>query len=493
MVNVDYKNLFGGVDSRSNYSQEDKKITFWEESKNVEVFGKAIRRMNGCFNVLDSDFSGQITAIGEHEIYGGFHSRLVTLEGKYYRFNEKNGSSAAVKTGLTTNSQSRPWITQFRDKCVVITGYDDPFLDDGTSITQTTLYDEKSVYGTCGAEFHGHLFIGSGRTLYWSAAGDPTDWTTSNDAGFDANFNGNILSIIPYSEYLVILTTQNIYLWSGYDNTTFQKVLFSRTGVQSKFAACKYEEKIYVFTQEGLFQLEQLGDMAQLNVREPLSFRIIDSLADDLDTGRMGDIRIVPYEQNKQIWCYIPIKNQSGLYRCWIANFANNKDSKVISFYPREGLAITAAGSLKGEIFTGTSTGKIYKENKGNDFDGTVIDWSVKLSFSLGKFSIIKYVEFLKLQASASVYNKFTLNKGFNEEFYKSTDIDYVVSSQYGIWDESNWDESYWASEFDRLTRTLGLHRRFTSIQLEFKGDEADDNIYLYGMTFINAKATNEI
>jgi len=495
MATVDYiDKLYGGVDSRKTYDEEGK-VIYWDSSKNVCIDGKTIKKCLGqTSKVQNSGYA--CLGLGEYERNGVYFSRAIFSDGKYYNLDEVNGSlSPARKTGLSIDS--KPYFTQYKDKIVVLTGKDDPFLDNET-ITQTTFFDTTGVYGTCAEEFAGKLFIGSGKTLYWSATGDPTGWdyagADANDAGFDANFLGDIVNLFKMGDYLIVYTTQAIYFWSGYDFKTFQKTHFSNIGIASKNNVCIFDEKHFVFNEFGFFQLEQTGDMAQLNSSLPLSYRVHQEMMEEIDKGRVDEIKLVAYEDKRQIWIYIPIKNQAGIYKCWVADFQNYYDSKVIAFYNREGNSITSAASLKNKIYTGTSTGKIYEEDKGYTFDGSVIDANCYITISMGDKAQQKSAEFLKIYAESLIVNDFKLELAYDGKYYNAVTKDITINHPYYIMDVTPLDTAPLGDGNDMLSlRQNNNIKRFTTVRLGFKATESVENFHLNGFSFFNVKKNRAI
>ncbi len=481
-------NLFGGIDSRKNYTSSEGNIIYWDSAKNVYIDGKTIKRCKGQTQKLTNSPGSYIClGLGEFEKNGIFYSRAVFSDGKYYHYNETTGYlSTAKKIGLSTIS--KPYFFQYKDKLCVITGRNDPFLDNGLTITQTTLYNEKSVYGTCGSEYAGRVFIGSGSGLYGSANGDPTDYTTSEDAFYDGNYHGDIKNLLKLGDYLMVYTTQNIYTFSGYDWQTFQKTHFSDVGIAGAYNVCKFQDKHFVFTLNGLFELSQLSEMAQFNAKNSLSYRVHEEIMGELDKNRLAEVELVPYSDKQQIWIYIPLKNESNIYKCWIADFQNYYDSKIIAFYPREANAVTCAASLKGKIYSGTSSGKIYREDYGETFDGIVIDSEIKITFTLGDDSKNKYVDIMKLLHSNEEYNNYTLERSYNGKYWQASDKDITVSTPYYVLGIDAIGTKPLGDGSDRLSKIIPLNKRFESCKLNFKTDTTLQNFQIHGVSFVNAK-----
>lgn len=368
---------------------------------------------------------------------------------------------------------------QFKEYLVVITTKDDPFVDDGTNLYPTDLYTDKGVYGTCGAAFHGRIFIADGNTLYWTAANTYNDWTTANDAGYKDDFVSDIVDMKVFGSYLVIWTKSDVYYLSGYDPTDFRFDQWGKMGVFSKYANCEFDNNIYTFTNGGLYPLEVTGDMAQVRFVQALSDKIA-PLLEEVDQDRLNEVMVVPYEKRKQIWVYLPIKGKPGIYKAYILNMMNKADSgSPLAWYTREGKPITHAIQYNGEIYSATSDGKIYKEDFGDTFDGDTIEseiWFEPLSFNSAR---VKNCDEFKTFWDAQYNNKCKIGLKYNgkADNIKYRDIDLSSKKK---------------TVTDILSKTIPLKGEFSSIQFGIITDAADEDYMFYGGTFINLKETGE-
>lgn len=371
-----------------------------------------------------------------------------------------------------------PYFFQFQNKLVVITGMTDPFTDDGTTITQTGLYTARSVYGTCGAAFNGRIFIGSGNAIYWTAANSTTDWTTANDAGFKTDLNGTVVDMRVFGSYLMIWTTSDVYYLSGYDPSDFKFDHWSDNGVSSRFANVEFDERIYTFYNKALFPIEVTGDIAQVRFQNPLSYKISD-LLEEVNSDRLDEIIVVPYEKRKQIWCYVPVDTGSTIYKAYVLNLINQDTNAPSAWYTREGNAITCAAQFKGEVYTGTINGEIYKEDSGDDFDGNAIVstlWFTAFTFGSSR---VKNCEEFKAWFDIQNDNKFDFKLKYDGE---EDDID---TNAVDLSSDSK-------AVVGRISELIPLRDEFTTIQIGLSTDALDEDYILYGGTFMNLRTTNE-
>ena len=383
-------------------------------------------------------------------------------------------SSTLSKSGLAGTS---PYFFQFQSKLIVGTGGDDPFTDNGANIVQTGLYTARTVYGTCGVSYNGRIWIANNHTLYWSAANTTNDWTTAQDAGYKDDINGIIVALHKYQGNLYIFTTSDIYILSGYDPSDFRIDHYSNTGIFSEKSVVIFDEKLYVWANNGLYPIETLSEIAQITVKQGFTFRI-SNLFQEIDKDRLNEIILVPYNDRKQIWCYVPIENETGLYKAYIANFINTED-QLISFYTREALPITCVTNFKGKIYTGTSDGHIFLEDSGDKFNEDAIEselWFPVMSF--GDSRIKKIKDFIAWFNPRSV-NKFTWK--------------YIIDGDEANPIEWSIDLTHRQNENkDRLSEFLPIMPdQFSTIKIGFSTTATDEDFELYGFEFIGLKAIN--
>lgn len=493
MTDVDILDIFGGMDTRLNYKQSGK-ILFMDDAKNIDIYGKSVRRTRGQTTKLEITGTS-ILGMSKHEVSGIFGLRAITGDGNYYRIDPPTGVYTSAKSGLSASA--KPYFFQFGSKLINITGYDDPFVDDGSSITQTTFYDTYSKYGKGGISFRGRIFIWDGSLLAWSAANTTDTWVAEGDAGYKDNFNGDIIRVEVFSEYLLIFTTSDVYLMSGDSNDNFSFSNYSDIGIFSRFQVCKFFRKIYLFNMgdnRGLFPIESLGDLSQIRVADPISFRVSNSFI-DIDKTRIDEIIVVPFEDRKQIWIYVPIENESGLYKCWIANFENLDDSKIVSFYYREANPITCACDLNGKIYTGTSDGKIYEECVGDTFDGNIIE-----SYALWAQQYFGSQRIKKCRKFKALFNCFSINKctmfwAYDGDHFSPDDenIDLIdIHDSYFELDGDELDGNKVSAVSDWVSEIMFLQSKFNSVQFGIKTENEGEDYIFAGGTFLNVSVTNK-
>lgn len=480
---------FGGLNSQLGFN--DTKILYFNDSVNADIFQGAVRRARG--QELKLTLPSKVLGMGEHEdLNGDFSLHAICDDGKHYSVEPLTSTYVSVNTGLSTSS--KPYFFQFQHKLIVCNGENDAYYlnDDGTTITQTTFYNTYNKYPTCGVSFSGRIFLARDNLLAWSAANTLTAWDTTTyegDAGYKDNFNGKITSLHVFSNYMIIVTTTDIYLLSGSDNTSWNFQHYSDTGVKSKNAVTKIDNKLYLWN-NGLFPIEYTGDMAQVRIADALTVLIQNNLI-DIDTFRLNEINLVTYPERKQIWAYIPVKNKEGIYRAWIINFESYTKNKTVSCYRREANPVTCACEFRGKIYSATSTGKIYQEDTGNLFDTNPIVSEFKFNpLRLGTQRLKSNYEVIQLIMNAKSVNKFKFTTAYDGDFYDPSEIDVddiTVEDNYYVLNQTEIGVGDASVVNDYVMTTVNILDEWCIIQCGIKTDTAEEDYILEGLIFLDS------
>ena len=497
MADCDLMGPFAGLNTLDSLLQSETKTMSFSDALNVDLFGTTLRRCRGQRTVLT--LPAGILGLSQHEINGSFFMRAICSDGTYYRVEPLTATyTASSKTGLVG---TKPYFFAFNDNLIALTGADDPFIDNGTTIAQTTFHTTyPSKYGTVGISFAGRCFIADGTMLAWSAANSMTGWDNTlfaNDAGNKNDFIGTIIALQKFSNYLVIFTTENIYLMSGSDNASFAVQLYANVGIQSRNNVVRIDNTIYYWDGiNGMYPLVYSGDLAEVNTGDPITYLVKNSI-NNIDTFRLDEIILIPYQNRKHIWAYVPIVNHTPLDFCWIINMENKVARNMITCYPRQANPITCACNLRGDIYSGTSTGKIYKEDNGNDFDGTPITnayfWSNPFRFGTNRLKTI--YDKMMLTFNSQSRNKCQFQIRYDATFYNpdQQSLDSLdIEDAYYVLNETEVEANQLGIVDDYVTVIVSIHDRWTIVQFGLAATEAGDDWILHGATFLDNRITNE-
>ena len=489
MKDKDYSDFIGGIDSRDSYIPE-KEAYFFEDCLNVDKVGKNWIKTRGCQAVItmtDEYSKGQ----AEYDYIGTKFLVYLTNLGNVYSWDDITNEPMLKISSLTP--ESSPYFFQYYNKFFILTGLDDGYILDYASTPQYSqcgLLAARGAYGKFGESFAGRAFIASGRTLYYSALGLPSDWLTANDAGLFTNFHSDITGLKKYGEYLIIYTKTGPWILSGDNPSNFIITEGSAAPIiLSKFGMCNFNTFHFAYS-DGIVPV-QLNSLGQISGGEPVSFRINDNLTEEIDIDRLSEIIMIPYEDRNQIWMYVPQKGVEGLKRCWIIDFNHFFDKKkIIAFFPREGKTITTACKYKNSIYSADSSGKIYKENSGTTFDGEEINWNIKLpKMDFGNRSRMKSCQFIRLWVSKLTINNFDVTE-ISMDGEEDTETIAVEDETIPLYDEDNWDEAYVLSAGYIYEDIFAMDT--PAYQFKFSGSNGQDIIFS-GISFLYLRLLNSV
>ncbi len=487
MKTVDFFDLTGGIDARPSYDEikENVKKTFWNDATNIVPDGQLIKRCNGTTDILNNllPTSAEIVGIAEYKFGDTPLLFINTNEGKLYLYNQVLNKLIEKRTGLS--NANKYFYTEYNNKLVVCNGYDETFLYDAASdsIIKTGISTAKGIRGNLATAYAGRLFVTEGSDIYWSALGNPTDWVTEKDAGYALDIDEPITGMISTDEYIVIWTVNSVYLFTGTEPANFQVQRFGDTGLKSKHNVCRFNNDIYFYS-DGLRTIKGFGDLGQSRISSELT-TLISKEFDNVDSKRLQDIILVPYHNKKQIWMYLPQKNQSELPLCWVIDFQH---SPRIIYYKRKAKPIISAAAFNGQILTGSSSGKLYEEDKGDSFDGTSIksEW-ISPWFSFGRRSQKKTAKSLIIWHDSYEKNNYNLQISYDSRKIHAGSYDISLSNNYGTYDSAYYDIDYYADS-DKLKIIKGINKRFNSVQIKISSSSDTDYFSIYGFSFENVR-----
>jgi hypothetical protein len=471
--------ISGQISTRGNFCfSEDGKILLVSDNIALNIFQYTL---STAWNVTTGIYSGISinisTSFGLNKLYALFISNnnnvyMISYNAQY--FIHQTSQLSVAKSSLVGTS---PYFFQFQEKLIVITGGDDPFADSGTSITQTGFYTQWGVYGSVGMVYNNNVFIADGKTLYWAETNTYNEW----NADYYKQFDSDIIGLKPFGSYMMIWTKTKVYYLSGFNSSEFSFQEWGDYGVFSKYANCLFDNNIYTFCNNNFYPIEVTGDMAQTRFVQSLSYKI-QNLLEEVDQDRLDEVLVVPYEKRKQIWVYIPVSGESGIYKAYIFNFLNHiETNSPIAIYTRESNPITCATPFKGEIYTGTSDGKIYKEDEGSDFDGVAIVSDLKFTeMTFGTSKTKKLKDFMAW-----------LNPNYDNKFI----FYYIVNGNISNKKSINIDLSAKKdNNKDRLSRYMPIAlNQFSNIQIGISTDALDEDYELLGFEFLGLMLSNSV
>jgi hypothetical protein len=492
MSNYLYYNLSGGIDYRSSKTALglDTKKIYWSDAKNVEVSKTgAIARMNG--NRLFSESSAGAEITGMHKYLKGGSASLVlnTAEGKFFFYDSASDAFIEKKTGL--NESAKPSYVNYLNGMICSNGVDDPFFfETGVSseIVQCNATDaaDHPIRGTAIAVYKGRVWIGDSGTLYYSALGRYDDWTSEDDAGFIANFHNDssrIVALKNYKEYLAIYKEDQTYLLSGSSPDNFTIVPFADKGSVSSRGVATIENRQYFFN-NGVYTLEQVGELNQIRLSSEVSGRIHSEI-NSINIQRYSEIIALPYENKRQIWFFMPYNSFEFLNTVWIYDYEHSAWYKRV--IPQN---ITCACVYNNYILSGTSSGMVLIEDSGSTFDGQPVDFSWSSPFfAFSQPNKRKTVDELLLTLDDGHDNNFVFSvcKDYCDTVFDDTEEILTTSAETLLWDVNDWDEAssggLWTLNAE-VVEAVAVSDSNRSVQIVISGNETGQDFALLGFEF---------
>lgn len=455
-MEVAYYNLAGGINqslTKTELGMDTKKI-YWSDSENVEILqNRGICKQNGntCFlQVADNE---EIT--GLHELYAHNNRILLitTISGKIYV--SRNGATTLTLLNKTLNGQS-PVFTNFLDGIFVSSEEDCPFyIKNNLDIVETNLkgIDGTTLTPTITAVYKGRVWIADGSVIYYSALGSYTDFETENDAGYIKDFHtdtADIIALKPYKDYLAIYKKNNVYLLTGTSPEDFAITPFADKGALSQKSIVNVENKQY-FLSNGIFALEQVGELNQIQLGSEISLKIKPEFS-KFDKSRLNETIALHYESKSQIWFFFPYYQETSFKTIWINDYVNKCWYKRV--VPQN---ITAAAIYNDYVITADNQGKIYREDYGTTFNGEAIEFMWKSPFlaisSAHHRKTIDEFYFLLDESYDNDFN-FSVYKDYDSEYSDDTERIYSVHYEHLMWTKDGTSTNtmdYWPDEDENL------------------------------------------
>lgn len=499
-----YYNLSGGINlskTKVGLGVDTTKL-YWDDSFNVELLKNQ--------GVCSQKGNTLLLKLGEpEEILGMFNYPkntedfvFVTKSGKIYYF-DSNLSTVILKFSMT-EPVSEVNFAQYLDG-LLICSKENPALffqlnskDEFREINLKNAQQQK-IHTSVVATFASRVWVASGSMLYFSALGRFNDWTAPDDAGYISKFHSSSSEIVALCEYngcLAIYKTDGVYLLSGSSPEEFSIVRFADLGASSLRGVITENNKQYFINNDGVFALEQSGDLAQIALSNNVAYNIKPYFA-RFDTGRAAKTLALPYKIKNQIWFFAPFSDSDFLDTVWIYDYFCKAWFKRVIPYD-----ITCAAAVFGKIYTATAQGEIFIENLGNSFNQKPIQFRFSTPFfHLGLPNTRKIIENLNFIFDEEYENSFKFSVSKDYKTYERTDIEFVETLQPTtlIYTDSennsnNFGSSWasrdggetdfcWSEPLEEAYKTEVFDSN-VSVQLHIEGEKIGDEFAIVGIEF---------
>ena len=471
---------------------------YWTDSKNVELYNnKGIIRQNGNTLLFELPEAENVTAMCAMETGGNYKLVITTASGKIYIYSEADD---ILTTLNKTIKGSKVIMTPFLSGMVVATDSDAMFYIKNNSTYDIVNCNAKdtannTLYPEYVTIYKGRIWCCKGATLYYSALGSYNDFSSANDAGYINEFHtdtSDIVTMCTYKDYLAIYKRSKVYLLSGSSPEDFALTLFADKGAFAKRGILSVDNKQF-FLSDGIYALEQVGELNQIRLGSEISLKIREEFK-AFDSAQIHNSFVVHNPSKHQVWYFLPYPNTQYYHTIWINDYLNHAWYKRI--VPQN---ITNACYLKEYILSVDIDGKFYREDYGNTFNGTAIDFMWKSPFlSLGNVLHRKLVdEFYFVLDDVKDNNfQFSIYKDYDSEYPE--DAEFICSRHYShfIWAGDNTPDNAqfcWALEnstFPIWPVTTNVLEKAEicgsnfSIQICIEGRDITDNCAILGLQF---------
>ena len=499
-METDFYDLSGGINfalTKTELGIDTKKM-YWSDSKNVEIYkNRGIVKQAGNSLLCSVPDNDAIT--GLHEMFYRDDVKLVitTISGKVYVYNPQNG--AMTKLNKTLKGK-KPRFASFLNGVLVITESDGLFYiknDSSFSVVECNLKNASgiTVTGDVLTVYKSRVWVASQSTIYYSALGSYTDFTTQNDAGYISDFHtdtAEITALKSYKDYLAIYKKNMVYLLTGTSPEDFAIVPFADRGTVAPGCVVNVDNKQY-FLSSGIYALEQVGDLNQIQLGSEISLKIKPEF-DNLNTSKLSEAVCVHYENKNQMWFFLPYIAEDYYKTIWINDYVNKAWYKRV--VPQN---VTTAALFDNYVVTADNTGKIYREAYGSTFNGVPIDFMWKSPFlSIGSPHHKKVIdEFYFILDDAydnnfnfSVYKDYDSQLGDDPEKIYSVHYDQLIWADDETsdnlpchWAEDDADIPVWPANKDVLEKAEISESNY-AVQLCVEGSEQTENVAIIGLQF---------
>jgi hypothetical protein len=294
-----------------------------------------------------------------------------------------NTSTSAWVAVTTSGSPTMSGVTKVRftkynfsaPKVILTDGINPAATYDGTTYTQITHADAPTD-PKFSAVFQNHVFLAGDPAedynLYFSAPYTETDFSATNGAGV-INVGFPIVAIKPFRDALYIFGTNNIRKLVGNNIANFVlETVTDNLGCLATDSVIEIGGDLLFLSQDGLRPIsgtDKIGDVNLETVSKDIQ-SIFTDIVFDID---LEGLNAVVIRQKTQFRYFFAAAETQGI----IGGFRQTPNGLQFEYSQMLGLVATCADSgYIGQnefVIHGDSSGKVHRQEQGNDFDGADI------------------------------------------------------------------------------------------------------------------------
>lgn len=315
-----------------------------------------------------------------------FNDGVVACRGSDIYFGTGSGWGSAINPSSRTGAgQYRA--TKYRwseSRIVLVDGDNTPVRYNGATATDLT---NAPVAATCVSEYKNHIFFGKDSTVTWSAPNDDTVYLVASGGG--SVVVGDIITgLRVWRNELYVFMRNSIKKISGTSAADFV------VSVVTGDIGCPYPDTIQEIGGDLLFLApdglrpisgtQNIGDVDIATISNPVQSLILDKLSD----YSSGNIISVHVEEESQYRLFFGLSTDAvadapGLNACL------NIGQQGIGweFFPLKGIQVSCAdtgvisGGVSQLVVHGDYSGFVYKQQFGDNFDGSNISAYIKTPY----------------------------------------------------------------------------------------------------------------
>jgi hypothetical protein len=294
-----------------------------------------------------------------------------------------NDTTDAWVAVTTSGSPTMTGVTKVRftrfnwgsPKVILTDGVNPAATYDGTTYTQITHADapDDPKYS---AVFQNHMFLAGdpneNTNLYFSAPYDETSFTAANGSGV-INVGFPVVAIKPFRDALYVFGSNNIRKLVGNNITNFVlETVTDDLGCLATDSVIEIGGDLLFLSQDGLRPVsgtDKIGDVNLETVSKDIQ-SIFTDIVFDID---LESLNAVVIRQKTQFRYFFGAADSQGI----IGGFRQTPNGLQFEYSQILGITATCADSgYIGQnefVIHGDSTGKVHRQEQGNDFDGTDI------------------------------------------------------------------------------------------------------------------------
>lgn len=369
-------------------------------TQGAQVPGSAIRMINyepalkGGYRRIDGFTNDYGTVPGEDnapvlgvwveaDINSGiFACRKPAIGNNYFHY----WDGAAWQTPSTAGSPTMTGVTRVRfnafnwgtAKLIMTDGINPAATWDGTTYVQITHAQAPSA-PKVSENFANHMFLAADpaepNNLYFSAPIDETNFDPAAGAGV-INLGFKVVQLKSFRNQLYIFGANQIKRLVGTSSADFRlENITTSLGCLAADSVIEFNADLLFLSPDGIRPIsatDRIGDIELATVSKP-----IQTLFDTYSTNEdMTDVTILPVRRKSQFRMFFPDKESLGVIGA-LRLSGLGREGSSFEFSQLVGVDVYcgASGYIGDEEFVvhGDSTGKMFRQESGNSFDGAAI------------------------------------------------------------------------------------------------------------------------